>query len=87
MSKHHANHLVVSENGPLCVRCARPTQVREHEQISEKMLRQPFYYSRWYFCMNESCRTKQIMPPEFIVWNKEEDRRLAAIKAQLTPPV
>jgi hypothetical protein len=28
-------------------------------------LRAPYYYSRWYNCVNPSCETTLIMPPEF----------------------
>lgn len=39
-------------------------QVREHAAITEKMLRQAVYYTRWYCCMNHQCRTTLVMPEE-----------------------
>jgi hypothetical protein len=64
-------------------------EVREHSRIREKQRRQPFYYSRWYFCTHGDCPTRQVMPPEFIVWNDnpaaQRLRRLQAIQEQLRP--
>ena len=59
--------LVLHEEGPPCRRCKRLMQVRTHGQITNKLLQQPYYYSRWYFCMTPTCRTRQVMPSEFIV--------------------
>jgi hypothetical protein len=62
-------------------------EVRQHACIREKQRRQPYFYSRWYRCNNTSCRTREVMPPEFIVWNDNERgqqlRRLKAIQEQL----
>ena len=70
------NTKIVSLNGPPCPRCGCPTEIREHERITEKELAKQFYYSRWYNCPSEDCQTKQIMPPEFKVWNEHEAQRL-----------
>jgi hypothetical protein len=67
MSKKHKHHIVVGEYGPPCPRCHRPTQIREHDQIRERHLRQPFYYSRWYYCTHRDCKTTLVMPEEFKV--------------------
>lgn len=76
-------------DGDPCPRCGFPTEIREHDKVREKQLRQPFYYTRWFYCHNRQCRTTLIMPKEFIVWNDpteaEQARRLAAIREQLTP--
>ena len=48
--------VVLNERGPGCPRCGRPMQVREHDRIREKQLRQPFYYSRWFRCMHKGCK-------------------------------
>jgi hypothetical protein len=62
-------------------------EVREHDRISKKQLRQPYYYSRWYRCSHTDCRTTLVMPAEHIVWNDNERaqelRRLRAIQEQL----
>jgi hypothetical protein len=59
-------------------------QVREHDRIRAKQLRQPFYYSRWFYCTHKSCRTTTVMFDEFKVYSDQE-RRLEAIRQQLQP--
>ncbi len=85
MSGHNHTEL----NGPPCPRCARPMEVRQHVQIREKQRRQPFYYSRWYRCNHMDCRTREVMPREFKVWNDNSAadhlRRLLAVREQLRP--
>jgi hypothetical protein len=86
MSKQKAVRL--TEKGPPCPRCHRLMQIRVHTCITDKMVkRQPYYYSRWYYCLNNKCRTKQVMPDEFRVFNESADtpvnKRLALIKQQL----
>jgi hypothetical protein len=44
-------------------------ELRQHNRIRERRRRQPYYYSRWYRCSHTDCRTREVMPPEFIVWN------------------
>ena len=87
MSKIKQRHVVISRAGDPCPRCGWKTDVREHKTIRQKQLRAPFYYSRWFYCVNPGCKTTLIMPPEFIVWNHPEARaqaeRLKAIKEQL----
>lgn len=61
--------------GPPCPRCKHATAVREHPAITEKQLRQPFYYSRWYICRNPACKTTTIMPEEFRVYRDDDTRR------------
>jgi hypothetical protein len=54
-------------------------EVREHVAITEKELRRPFYYSRWYNCANRQCKTSLVMPDEFRVFkNTAADRARAA---------
>jgi ssDNA-binding Zn-finger/Zn-ribbon topoisomerase 1 len=53
--------------GAPCPRCYKPMTVFEHGEMTEKLLRQPDYYSRWYRCDNPNCKTKQVMPQEFKV--------------------
>ena len=52
-----------------CPRCERLMQVRAHVAITEKQLRKPYYFSRWYCCVNNNCRTTLVMPEEFKVLN------------------
>lgn len=80
---------VINTLGEPCPRCGGPTEVREHTEITEKHLAQPFYYSRWFFCTNRQCRTQLIMPSKFIVWGENGPKRDVAmerIEAQLQPP-
>jgi len=63
------NTKIVSLEGPPCDRCGCPTEIREHERITEKELAKQFYYSRWYNCPNQDCKTNVITLPEFRVWN------------------
>ena len=56
---------VIGHDGPLCHRCGQATEVREHAAITDKELRRPFYYLRWYNCTNPDCATTLIMPPDF----------------------
>jgi hypothetical protein len=62
-------------------------EVRQHSRIREKQRRAAYYYAKWYRCNNTSCRTREVMPPEFIVWNDnpaaQQLRRLKAIYEQL----
>jgi len=36
-------------------------QIREYE----KQLHQPPFYTRWFYCMNKTCKTKLVMPARF----------------------
>jgi hypothetical protein len=75
MSKKSKNMKIVGLDGPPCPRCGRPTEIREHERITEQELARPFYYRRWYNCPNNSCDTKIIHADEFKVWNKNKAQR------------
>ena len=75
--------IVKSLDGPPCPRCGRSTEVREHERIGPKQLRRPLYYSRWYCCMNQHCRTTLIMPEQFKVRNEDLPPRAAEQVAHL----
>jgi hypothetical protein len=64
-----ARYKVISGMGDPCPRCCLPTQIREHEAIHEKHLRQPFYFRRWFHCMNPQCKVQMIGVERFKVWN------------------
>lgn len=53
-----------------CPKCKRPTEMREHTSITDKHLRQPFYFTKWYYCQNQDCVVTTHMAEEFKVWNK-----------------
>ena len=84
------NFNVLGNDGDCCPRCGELTQIREHIAISPKHLRQPFYYSRWFYCFNQNCITTMIMPEKFKVYREEVDRdqqkRLELVKDQLDVP-
>jgi hypothetical protein len=74
MAMSKKNMRVVGLDGPPCRRCGCPTEVREHKEVTAKELARPFYYARWFNCLNRRCRTTLIMPEEFKVIN---DSRVA----------
>jgi predicted nucleic-acid-binding Zn-ribbon protein len=51
------NRIETDEDGIPCPRCGDISIVREHIEITEKLLSQPFYYSKWYICKNKHCKT------------------------------
>ncbi len=67
-----SNITIESNNGPPCPRCGVSTQVRSHRAITAKELEKPYYYSRWYFCINLDCRTTLIMPDEYKVFRGQQ---------------
>jgi len=81
------NFEIVGNDGDPCPRCGQPTQVRQHKTIRSRELRGPFYYSKWFYCVNRDCQTNTIVPPRFRVWrdskSADEVHRLEAIKRQL----
>jgi hypothetical protein len=68
MAKH-----IIGTDGPPCPRCGRATEVCEHREITDRELRRPFYYARWYNCPHTDCQTTLIMPPEHKVWNNKPE--------------
>ena len=77
--------LVVPGRGDPCPRCGKATQIREHRAITERELRRPFYYARWFFCVNPRCRTTVILSDRYRVLNvgPEVQHRMARIAEQL----
>jgi hypothetical protein len=60
---------IIGQDGEPCQRCGKPTEVHEHIELTDRLLAQPFYYSRWFNCRNPDCRTTLIMPKAFRVHN------------------
>ena len=60
---------IVGNDGEPCPRCGRLSEIREHKGITPKLLRQPFYFSRWFNCTHGDCRTTIFMLDEFKVYN------------------
>jgi hypothetical protein len=79
-------YVIVPGDGDSCPRCNQPTEIREHDAIREKHLAQPFYYTRWFCCVNQQCRTTLMMPERFKVWNghvKAKEKADAAEQGQV----
>jgi hypothetical protein len=60
---------VVSNHGPGCPSCGRPTQIRVHDRIRPKHLRQPYFYERWFRCTYKDCKTTLYMQEKYKIWN------------------
>jgi hypothetical protein len=61
---------VIEPDGTTCPRCDSVAETRVHAAITEKQLKQPFYYKRWYVCLNEHCKTNIFMLDDWKVKNK-----------------
>jgi hypothetical protein len=64
--------IVIPGDGDPCPRCGIPMGIREHDGVSDEQLRQPFYYRRWFCCMNKNCKTTTVMPERYKVMNPGE---------------
>ena len=86
------NRVIIAGKGDLCPRCKQPTQIREHIKTTEVELRKPFYYSRWFYCQNTSCKTTLIMPDRFKVFPTRpeikmvDERMVTDSSSDLKPP-
>lgn len=76
---------VADETGPPCPRCGHDTEVRTHAEITEKLLRQPCYYSKWFYCRNPECKTTMLMPKKFLVLQEAPVYRPEPIRHHLVP--
>ena len=70
--------VIIAGDGDPCPRCARVTQIREHVAITDKELAKPYYFSRWFKCVNPECTTMVIMVERFRVVNDGQERRAQA---------
>jgi hypothetical protein len=93
--KNKWNRVLVSTNGEPCPRCATPTEVWQHKEITPELLNQASYYDKWRRCGVKTCKTDTIMSEEDRVWNNnwidppaktEEARRFVGVQDQLKPP-
>jgi hypothetical protein len=69
MSKKR-HYEVISPDGTTCPRCGVEAETRKHTTITDKQLRQPFYFKRWYNCTNTECKTGIFMLDDWKVINK-----------------
>jgi hypothetical protein len=58
--------IVIPGDGDPCPRCGDPMQIREYEGVDAKQLGQPFF-TRWFCCMNKTCKTTLVMPSRYKV--------------------
>ena len=42
-------------------------QIREYAGLNEKEERRPYFYTRWFCCMNKACKTTLVMPLRYKV--------------------
>lgn len=65
------NFEVVDHEGLPCPRCGKTSETRKHTSpLSEKILRQPFYYTVWFNCFNKDCKTTIFMSEDYKIVNK-----------------
>ena len=58
---------VVPGDGDPCPRCGVPMQIREYNNLTNKDLHRPYFYTRWFCCTNKSCPTTLVMPERYKV--------------------
>lgn len=61
---------VVDHVGLPCPRCGELSETRKHKAMTEKIRRQPYYYTVWFNCVNTRCHTTVFMSDDYKVWNK-----------------
>jgi hypothetical protein len=46
-----------------------PMQIREYSNLIDKHSHRPYFYMRWFCCMNKNCRTTLVMPERYKIMN------------------
>jgi len=57
--------IVIPGDGDPCPRCGIPMQIREYASLNEKQESQMSFYTRWFCCMNKTCKTTLVMPARY----------------------
>ena len=57
--------IIIPGDGDPCPRCGEPMQIREYDNLTDKHLYRPCFYTRWFCCVNKSCRTTLVMPERY----------------------
>ena len=70
---------VVPGEGDPCPRCGVPMQIREYNNLTDKHLHWPYFNTRWFCCMNKSCRTTLVMPRRYKVIEPSDIGRCATL--------
>jgi hypothetical protein len=84
--KKNKSYRIVAGDGDPCPRCGRATQIREHAWLGAKHFRAPFYFRRWFNCVNPACSVSLYMVERFKVWNehvKAKEVKDAAIRGEI----
>ena len=42
-------------------------QIRQYDHVDEKQPRQSLFYTRWFCCMNKTCKTTLVTPERYKV--------------------
>ena len=58
--------IVIPGDGDPCPRCGAPMQIREYDDCERKQMSQQFF-TRWFCCMNKTCKTTLVMPARYKV--------------------
>ena len=53
-------------------------QIREYNNLTDKHLHRPYFYTRWFCCMNKSCRTTLVMPRRYKAMNPDDQGNIFA---------
>ena len=59
--------VVIPGEGDPCPRCGKPMQIREYAGPNKKQEGRASFYTRWFCCMNKSCKTSLVMPVRYKV--------------------
>jgi len=59
-------YVVIPGDGDPCPRCGKPMQIREYAGLEERE-RHASFYTRWFCCMDKSCKTTLVMPARYKV--------------------
>jgi hypothetical protein len=59
-------YIVIPGGGDPCPRCGEPMQIREYDGVGEEQLSHHFF-TRWFCCMDKTCKTTLVMPARYKV--------------------
>ena len=54
--------IIIPGEGDPCPRCGKPMQIRAYGDVVDEQLRAAFFYTRWFCCMDKTCKTTLVMP-------------------------
>jgi hypothetical protein len=68
--KKNKGYVIIEGDGDPCPRCGEPTQIREHAWLGAKHYAQPYYFTRWFYCVNDACAVSLHMAERYKVHNE-----------------